>query len=149
VALALDAAIRATGKHSLDDVVKALLAEADAHGGILPVDGERLATEIARFSTPAVGEKVAAWTRAPREVDRLDEALADVGLKLVRDEAPPRTFAGFAAENDNGSLRVVSVGPGGPAAGAGLRAGDRILRLDGAAPTADWAERLAGKPAGA
>jgi predicted metalloprotease with PDZ domain len=147
VALALDAAIRSNGKHSLDDVVKALLAQADANGGVLGVDGDKLAAEVTRLSTAAVGEKVAAWTRAPRE--QLDEALAEVGLKLVRDESPARIFAGFSAENDAGSLRVVSVGPSGPAAGAGLRAGDRILRIDGAAPASDWAERLAGKPAGA
>jgi predicted metalloprotease with PDZ domain len=147
VALALDAAIRANGSHSLDDVVKSLLQKADAAGGVLGVDGDKLAAEVARFSTAAVGEKVAAWTRTPRE--QLDDALAEVGLKLVRDDSPARTFAGFSAENDAGSLRVVSVGPAGPAAGAGLRAGDRILRVDGAPPATDWAERLAGKPAGA
>jgi predicted metalloprotease with PDZ domain len=147
VALALDAAIRANGKHSLDDVLKSLLAQADANGGVLAVDGDKLAAEVTRFSTAAVGEKVAAWTRAPRE--QLDEALAQVGLKLSRDESPARTFAGFSAENDAGSLRVVSVGPSGPAAAAGLRAGDRILRIDGAPPTSDWAERLANKAAGA
>jgi predicted metalloprotease with PDZ domain len=148
VALALDAAMRGNGKHSLDDVVRALLSEADNHGGVLAVDGDKLAAEIARQSTPAIGEKVAAWTRAPREFDHLDEALAQVGLKLVREESPSRTFAGFAAESDNGTLRVVSVGPSGPAAGAGLRVGDRILRVDGAAPTSDWAEKLAQKTPG-
>jgi predicted metalloprotease with PDZ domain len=66
----------------------------------------------------------------------------------VTEEAAPRTVAGFAAEPDNGSLRVVSVGPSGPAADAGLRTGDRIVRLDGAAPTARWAELLAAKAPG-
>jgi predicted metalloprotease with PDZ domain len=149
VALALDAEMRGAGKHSLDEVVRALLAAADQQGGVLAVNGERLAAEVARLSTPAVGDKVAAWTRTPHETENLDEALAGVGLRLQRELSPPRTFAGFAAENDGGTLRVVSVGPGGPALAAGLRAGDRVLRIDSAPPGSDWAERIANKNAGA
>jgi predicted metalloprotease with PDZ domain len=150
VALALDAELRVAsgGKYSLDDVLKGLLTAADRAGGPLPVDGARLAEEIAKLA-PEVAPHVAAWTRTPRETDRLDAALAGVGLKITRQESSARTFAGFAAENDGATLRVVAVGPGGPAQEAGLRAGDRIVRLDGAPPTADWAEKLAAKISGA
>jgi predicted metalloprotease with PDZ domain len=150
VALALDAEIRAAsgGRFSLDDVFKSLLSAADRAGGSMPIDGARLAEEIAKFA-PSVAPHVAAWTRAPHETDRLDAALSAVGLKITRQESSARTFAGFAAENDAGALRVVAVGPGGPAQEAGLRAGDRIVRLDGSPPTADWAEKLAAKLPGA
>jgi predicted metalloprotease with PDZ domain len=151
VALALDAEIRVAsdGKRSLDDVVRALLSEADRKGGVLPIDGARLAVEIAHVAGPQVGEHVAAWTRAPHEVEKLDAPLEAVGLKLVRDQVPARTFAGFSAEADGDTLRVVAVGAGGPASGAGLRAGDRILRLDGETPKADWAALLSKKAPGA
>ncbi len=145
VALALDAEIRAgsDGKHSLDDALKALLAEADRAGGVLPVDGPRLAAAILPLAGPSVAAEVTAWTRTPHEPAALEAPLSRVGLKLVREESTTRTFAGFAAESDGASLRVVSVAPGGPAAEAGLRAGDRILRLDGSMPGTDWAEKLA------
>jgi predicted metalloprotease with PDZ domain len=151
VALALDAEIRVAsdGKHSLDDVVRALLAQADQAGGVLPVDGARLAREIARVAGAKVGEHVAAWTRAPHEVEQLDAALEPVGLRLVRDQVPARTFVGFSAESDGETLRVVAVGAGSPAAGAGMRAGDRILRLDGEPPKSDWAALLSKKAPGA
>jgi predicted metalloprotease with PDZ domain len=137
------------GARSLDDVLRALIAAADQAGGVLPHDGARLAEAIGRVAGPAVAADVAAWSQAPGEPARLEATLAAVGLKLTTDEAPPRTFAGFSAESDGGSLRVVSVGASGPAADAGLRAGDRIVRLDGAPPSTSWADELARKSPGA
>jgi predicted metalloprotease with PDZ domain len=150
VALALDVAIRAAtdGTRSLDDVLRALLDAAEHAGGVLPLDGARLAAAVAQVAGPTVAADVAAWSQAPGEPARLDAALGAAGLKLTTDEASPRTFAGFSAESDGGSLRVVSVGARGPAAEAGLRAGDRIVRLDGVEPSPSWADELAKKSPG-
>ncbi|HUS66248.1 MAG TPA: PDZ domain-containing protein [Kofleriaceae bacterium] len=151
VALALDASIRAAtdGKRTLDDAVKALLAEADRAGGIVAVDGAVLAKEIARLAGDATAERVAAWTRSADEPPRMAEALSGLGLKLAIEEGPARTVAGFAADSDGGSLRVAAVSPNGPAAHAGLRTGDRIVLIDGVAPSRKWAETLAGRSPGA
>jgi predicted metalloprotease with PDZ domain len=151
VALGLDATVRAAsdGKKSLDDVVRALLAAAERAGGVLAVDGERLAREVAEVAGAEAGARVADWTRVPDEPARLGAALAAVGLRWSIDEGPERTVAGFAAESDGEALRVASVAPEGPAAQVGLRAGDRILRLDGAPPSPQWAEQLAARSPGA
>ncbi len=150
VSLALDASIRGAsdGTHSLDDVIKALLAAADRAGGVLPLDGDVLARYVTPLANAQIAARIATWTRAPDEIGHMDDALAALGLKLSVDEAAPRTIAGFAAETDTAGLRVVNVLPDGPAFHAGLRAGDRILNLDGSAPTRRWAEAIAARPAG-
>jgi predicted metalloprotease with PDZ domain len=150
VSLALDVAIRAAsdGAHSLDEVMKALLAAADRAGGVLALDGDVLQRAIVPLGGAEVAQLVIAWTRAPDEPRKLESALAGVGLKLAIEEAPPRTVAGFAAEADGGALRVVGVLPDGPAFHAGLRAGDRVLFLDGIAPGRKWAESIAQKAPG-
>lgn len=151
VALALDARIRGAtdGKKTLDDVIRRLLEAADKNGGVLPLDGDGLAQEIARQAGTDAAAEVALLTQKPDEVARARPELAALGLSLAIEETPPRVAAGFAAESDAGGLRVAMVVPDGPAAHAGLRAGDRILTLDGAAPKKSWAADLAMRPAGA
>jgi predicted metalloprotease with PDZ domain len=144
VALGLDAAIRAAtgGGRSLDDVMRALLAQADRANGVLPVSSGVLARQIEQVAGLQAAANVAAWTQQGGESERLAPALQALGLKLSVDEAPARTVAGFAAEPDGGGLRVVSVRADGPAAHAGLHAGDRIISLDGKPPAARWADQL-------
>jgi predicted metalloprotease with PDZ domain len=144
VALGLDAAIRAAtgGGRSLDDVMRVLLAQADRSNGVLPVNGAVLARQIEVTAGAAAAANVAAWTQKAGETDRLAPALSSLGLKLSVDEAPARTVAGFAAEPDAGALRVVSVRPDGPAAHGGLRAGDRVIAIDGKPPASRWADAL-------
>jgi predicted metalloprotease with PDZ domain len=150
VALGLDATLRAAtaGRRGLDDVVRALDAQATRAGGLLPIDGERLARAVAEVGGAESAARVADFTRTPDEPARITAALAAVGLGWQTDEGAPRTIAGFAAELDAGTLRVATVAADGPAAEAGLRAGDRILRIDGAPPGERWAEDLAAKPPG-
>jgi predicted metalloprotease with PDZ domain len=145
VALALDATVRAAtdGKKSLDDVMRAMLQAADRGGGVLPVDGEVLARFVRTVAGDAAAQSVIAWTREPNEPARLDGALASLGLKLLVTEGSERTVAGFAAEPDGSGLRIASVRPDGPAAHAGLRAGDRIVSMDGASPAKRWADQVA------
>ena len=150
VALAIDARIRATtdGKKSLDDVLRALLADADRAGGALPIDGDVLERAVARLS-PEAAHDVIAWTRVPNEPERLRPALAALGLTLDTEELPARTVAGFSAEPEGDALRVALVAASGPAARAGLKPGDRIVTIGGASPGPRWATTIAEETPGA
>ena len=149
VALGVDAALRAGsgGRHSLDEALRALLAEAERAGGILPIDSDRLARAVDAL-VPGTGAKLLRWARGGNEAAAIAESLDAVGLALPCKESTPRTVAGFGAEREHEELRVVVVGDGGPAELAGLKAGDRILTIDGAAPPARWPDALAQKAPG-
>jgi predicted metalloprotease with PDZ domain len=148
VALGLDAAVRQAtgGGRSLDDVMRALLAQADRKSGMLPIDGSVLAKQIEELAGPQAASSVAAWTQRSGETERLGPVLQALGLKLSVDESRPRTVAGFVVESEDGALRVASVRPDGPAAHAGMRAGDRIVLFDGKPPVTHWADALAMRP---
>ncbi|HEY2743169.1 MAG TPA: PDZ domain-containing protein [Polyangia bacterium] len=156
VALGVDAAMRAGsgGRHGLDEAMRALVAEAERGGGILPVDADRLARAVDAI-VPGVGAKLLRWARGGDEAAAIAESLGAVGLSLACKQSAARTVAGFAGEREppagglREELRVIVVGDGGPADLAGLKAGDRILTLDGAAPTARWPDAIAQKAAGA
>lgn len=150
VALGLDAAVRAAsaGARSLDDVVRALLAEAARRGGVLPVDTATLARALDGVA-PGVGALAVAWARDGHETTALPAVLARVGLRLAVDVAPPRAEAGFAADREGAALRVRAVVPAGAADLAGLRPGDLVVALDGAAPGPRWADAVGRKPPGA
>jgi predicted metalloprotease with PDZ domain len=156
VALGVDAAMRVAsgGRHGLDEALRALVAEAERGGGVLPVDADRLARAVDAL-VPGVGRKLLGWVRGGDEPGAIAASLAAIGLSLACKESPPRTVAGFAAEREppagglRDELRVVVVGDGGAADLAGLKAGDHIRTLDGAAPTARWPETIAAKAVGA
>jgi predicted metalloprotease with PDZ domain len=143
VALALDAAIRAAGdgKHSLDDVLRALLAASEKAGGVLPVDGDSLA-KACDLVAPGVGAQLLSWTREPHEIEKLTPVLQQLGLGLRVTPLSPRASADFAAELDGHALRVTALLPDGAAVLAGLRSGDRITAVDGVAPDANTLKSL-------
>jgi predicted metalloprotease with PDZ domain len=148
VALALDAAIRgASPHHSLDDVMRKLLLAAGP-AGVLPIDAGVLARTVDEIAGASVGRQLIEWVSRPHETDKLAGALAAAGLQLVTEELPPRTTAGFSAAPEGDSLRVAAISLDGPAALAGLRVGDRIVLLDGGAPSSGWAETIAAKSPG-
>jgi predicted metalloprotease with PDZ domain len=94
-----------------------------------------------------------AWlARSPNEAAAIAESLGAIGLTLSCKESVPRTVAGFAAERardgEHDELRVITVGDEAPAGLAGLKAGDRIVTIDGAAPAARWTEAIAHKAPG-
>ncbi|MDB4967994.1 MAG: peptidase domain protein [Myxococcales bacterium] len=150
VALAVDAAIHVAtdGSHGLAEVLRAQLGAADAAGGVLPVDTDRLARAIDTVA-PGVGAKLIAWARTSDETTLLSDSLSAIGLKLDVAIAPPRTVAGFAAEREGALLRVSAIADGGPASLAGLKPGDKITHFDGALPPPRWPELIVKKPAGA
>jgi predicted metalloprotease with PDZ domain len=150
VAFALDARIRSEsdGTRALDDVVRTLLSRAEKAGGVLALDPPGLERAVAEAAGEAVAQRLALWTRLPREVERMPEVLAGLGLKLSLEEGPPRAHIGLSVEPDAGTLRVAAVLPASPAAHAGLRAGDRIVLLDGQAPSRKAFEQLADRESG-
>ncbi|HEX4458438.1 MAG TPA: hypothetical protein VIA18_10740, partial [Polyangia bacterium] len=143
VALALDASIRAAsdGKHTLADVLRALVADAAQAGGTLPIDTDVLAAAVDRV-TPGVGARVKTWARSGDETTQLDEALRGLGLQLVVTTAHAHASAGFGAVRDDHALVVEQLPPEGAAALGGVHIGDRILAIDGSAPNARWQEQI-------
>jgi predicted metalloprotease with PDZ domain len=150
VALALDAKLRAAtdGRRSLDDVMRSLLAAAEHAGGALPINTAALARAV-DAEVAGLGADVLLWARTPEETTLVAEQLGALGLQLNVQVHPTRAYAGFVADREGGVLHVLSVEAEGPASEAGLRAGDRILQLDGAAPPAKWPEVIGAKSVGA
>jgi predicted metalloprotease with PDZ domain len=149
-ALGLDATIRAAtdGRRALDDVLRTLLDAADRQGGVLAVDGQVLAKAIAPIAGEAAAGAVAQLTQRAGEPERVIAALEKIGIALAVENAAPRTQVGLAVEPDGNALRVALVSPGGPAAIAGLRAGDRIIQIDGASPARKSFDALSSRAPG-
>ncbi len=128
IAYGLDAAIRqqSGGKRSLDDVMKNLLSQTSR--GPLAVDGAVLTRAVESISGPTVAKYVRAWSENPREVDAI--ALATNRSFTCRSD-PPKPELGFGVGEDDDHLSIAILQPGGPAAIAGLKVGDRIVSIDG------------------
>jgi S1-C subfamily serine protease len=71
-------------------------------------------------------------------VHRLSPVLNDL-LTYGRVNRPARPWLGLYATEDEEGVAIASLAPGGPAEGAGVRSGDRVLAVGGAAVT-DLAE---------
>ena len=69
---------------------------------------------------------------------RLSPILNDL-VTLGRVNRPARPWLGLYATEDDEGVAIASLAPGGPAEGAGVRSGDRVLAVDGAVVT-DLAE---------
>jgi predicted metalloprotease with PDZ domain len=139
VALGLDLAIRArsNGAHSLDDVVRRLLADAESHGGAIAVDTDTLARVAGDVAGVPLAGKIGAWVRRPGD-GSIDEELAAFGLKLEVTDGPREQLLGITVEAADGSFRIAAVSPDGAAARAGVRTGDRIVAVDGSPPPSGW-----------
>jgi len=149
IALAVDAAmrVRTGGKHTLDEVLRGELLDAERAGGIAPIDSARLARAVDALA-PGAGALLTRSVNEANETPLVRAAIAAIGLSL-QCAASARVVAGFSAEREGDSLRVAAVGDGGPADLAGLKPGDRILSLDGAAPEPRWPDKIAHAAAGA
>ncbi|HYD56180.1 MAG TPA: S1C family serine protease [Burkholderiales bacterium] len=66
-------------------------------------------------------------------IDLLDPILEDL-LKLGRPDRPPRPWLGMYTSDAGGRLTVAAIAAGAPAARAGMKVGDLIVAVAGAAP---------------
>jgi predicted metalloprotease with PDZ domain len=151
VALALDAALRANsdGKQTLDGLVRGLIARADRQGGVLAVDTTLLAAAAAAAAGAEVGQAVSNWTQKPHEPSRLTGAVAGLGLELAFRQVPVKVGLDIELGDEASRPRVTRVLPGGPAESSGVRAGDRLLTLDGLALPRRLGDLLATRTPGA
>jgi predicted metalloprotease with PDZ domain len=127
VALRLDLALRAGGKATLDDVMRALWREAP--GGA--VTEELILKTVARLGGKSVAAELREWVHQRGELDVLP-ALARVGVEPENEALTLATELGLrVAEGPVTGIQVKSVLAGGAGAAAGLSAGDEILAVDG------------------
>ena len=127
VALRLDLALRAGGKATLDDVMRALWR--DAPGGA--VTEELILKTVARLGGKAVAAELREWVHQRGELDVLP-ALARVGVEPEVEALNLATELGVRlSEGPVSGIQVKIVLAGGAGAAAGLSAGDEILAVDG------------------
>jgi predicted metalloprotease with PDZ domain len=127
VALRLDLALRAGGKATLDDVMRALWR--DAPGGA--VTEELIVKTVARLGGKAIAAELRDWVHQRGELD-VFAALARVGVEPDVEPLNLATELGVRlSEGPVSGIQVKAVLAGGAAAAAGLSAGDEILAVDG------------------
>ncbi|MEO5690389.1 MAG: PDZ domain-containing protein [Burkholderiaceae bacterium] len=127
VALRLDLALRAGGKATLDDVMRALWR--DAPGGAVTED--LIVRTVARLGGKAIASELREWVHQRGELDVLT-ALARVGVELEVEALNLATELGLRlSEGPVTGVQVKAVLAGGAGAAAGLSAGDEILAVDG------------------
>lgn len=149
VGLLLDIELRRRTENrvSLDDLVKELMKQAQATGKGFPEgEIERVASRLAKADlTPF-------FDRALRSTEELPfaETLVHAGLEYgeTTEEMPHLGITWDFRGSRRDSLRVAGVEEGGPAATAGLRAGDRILSLDAQPVSAFFGAFFASKEPG-
>ena len=127
VALRLDLALRAAGKATLDDVMRALWR--DAPGGA--VTEALILQTVARLGGKTVAAELRAWVHARAELDVVP-ALARVGVEPEVEALNLANELGVRlSEGPVTGIQVKVVLNGGAGAAAGLSAGDEILAVDG------------------
>jgi len=127
VALRLDLALRAGGKATLDDVMRALWRDAPGGG----VTEELILKTVSRLGGKALAAELRGWVHERGELDVLP-ALARVGVEPEVEALTLATELGIrVSEGPVTGVQVKAVLAGGAGAAAGLSAGDEILAVDG------------------
>ena len=127
VALRLDLALRAGGRATLDDVMRALWR--DAPGGAVTED--LILKTVARLGGKSIAAELRDWVHQRGELDVLP-ALARVGVEPEVEPLNLATELGVRlSEGPVSGIQVKAVLAGGAGAAAGLSAGDEILAVDG------------------
>jgi predicted metalloprotease with PDZ domain len=145
IAWALDLTLRRDGRTSLDALMRELWTRYGQHGLGVPEDGiPRLASELARHDLYAFFARYVHGTEDPP----LRELLADFGVVLhLRPPVDGNDRGGKPSEREvqrctlgarvAADLKLSHVVVGGPAAVAGLSAGDTLVAIDGIKASAD------------
>ncbi len=137
ISLVLDLLIRGKtdGKASLDDVMRRMYEEFYLKSpnasyylrgrGYTSEDLQRVASEVSGSDLDGFFRRYVHGV----EVLPYDEALAPVGMHLVREQAREPFAAGIRVNWENGTLTIGSVRSDSPAEDAGLQEGDEIVSL--------------------
>ena len=124
VALCLDLKLRAEGKCSLDDVMRALWQR--CHGG--PMSENDLATVLLDLSGRSWGRELSDWVHGTGELP-LRALLERHGIAVKEDPAQLAQQLGLRVSEDSG-VKVKTVLRGSAAERAGMAAGDEWLGLE-------------------
>ena len=137
VALALDLSLRAEGRGTLDDVMRALWNETDPAGqpagglDARPIDEADIARALREVSGRAFDRELAAWVHGTDELP-LEPLLARAGIAWGAEPATVAQRLGLrVAESALAGVTVKQVLRGGAAERAGLAAGDELLAANG------------------
>jgi hypothetical protein len=112
-----DLELRRSGERGLLQLIADLLEEADRELALPRIRGWMEANGLEDFHARYVVE--------PARFPDLDPVLEQLGFELTR-EKTGLTYLGIQVEGDATTGRVAAVDPGGPAARAGIKVGDRI-----------------------
>ncbi len=125
VALCLDLTLRAEGRTTLDDVMRALWTR--CKGG--PMTEADLAATLKELGGRAYTRELAAWVHGTRELP-LQTLLQGAGVQVQEDTAARQQLLGLRASDSGGMLTVKNVLRGGAAEQAGFAAGDEWLAIE-------------------
>ena len=127
VALCLDLTLRAEGRGTLDDAMRALWQRCiTAPGGV--VREADITVALAQAGGRSFEKELAAWVHGTGELP-LEDALAGCGVFVRRHAANVAQALGVRVREEGGCVTVCNVLEGSAAARAGLQAGDEWLAV--------------------
>jgi len=127
VALALDLSLRAAGRGSLDDVMRALWAR--SAGG--PIDEADIAQALQQLAGRSMQEELDAWVHGTEDLP-LRPLLERAGVAWLAEAGDLASELGLrVSEGALSGIHVKSVFRGSVAERAGVSAGDELLAADG------------------
>ena len=140
VALCLDLTLRQETGHTLDDVMRALWQR--CRGG--PMTEDDFAEVMAALGGRSYGREIADWVHGTAELP-LKARLESQGVKVLEEPSQLAQTLGLRV-TENGGITLKVVLDGGPAAAAGMAAGDEWLGVElpairargGATAAAGW-----------
>jgi predicted metalloprotease with PDZ domain len=125
VALCFDLTLRAEGRTTLDEVMRALWARCKAG----PMTEADFAAVLRELGGRAYTRELAAWVHGTRELP-LAELLQRHGVAVLEEPAQLQQRLGVRTEDTPGGVRLKHVLRGGAAEQAGLAAGDELVGVE-------------------